>query len=214
MSSLAKVDRFDKDLRQSFLSDPLISSIRDDAKVEYDKTDDRSAGATAELSSSNSDSDEAEDEENKSFEEESNQEILEMSTNARAIAELTLEGFWDIFNQSRSELYRQRSEDGQQSSSTVHLNLQPRVFPRAAGSVFELNRKSRSRVEDHDDDERRPKRGRIETALPGDKLENARFSCPYRKHNRSRYNIHTHRTCALSWFPTIARVKWVSSSRV
>ncbi len=47
---------------------------------------------------------------------------------------------------------------------------------------------------------RPPKRGKIELELPSERIENTRYSCPFRKHSRQRYNIHTHRTCALSCF--------------
>jgi hypothetical protein len=67
--------------------------------------------------------------------------------------------------------------------------------------------KCHSRLVDDEDDGRLPKRGKIESDIAPERIEIARYSCPYRKHNRQRYNNHAHKSCALSWFPTIARIK-------
>jgi hypothetical protein len=40
----------------------------------------------------------------------------------------------------------------------------------------------------------------------------SRLSCPFRKYNTHRYSVHSHRVCALSYWGTIARVKYVSFS--
>jgi hypothetical protein len=127
--------------------------------------------------------------------------------------ELTMETFWDVFNKRREELCRQRAAaDRQATSSAPTIRFLSRkkqasssstasyFFPQACGN-------SHSRADGDEDGGRFPKRSRTDLELPADRIENPRYSFPYRKHNRQRYNIHTHRTCALSWFTTIARLK-------
>jgi hypothetical protein len=129
---------------------------------------------------------------------------------AREKTELALETFWDLFNKHREELCRQRATADQQAptSTPVSLSTKSHAAGSSGASGFPQQRgKSHSRPGDDEDDGRLPKRGRIDSNLPPDRAENPRFSCPYRKHNRQRYNIHTHRTCALSCFNTISRVK-------
>jgi hypothetical protein len=135
-------------------------------------------------------------------------ERLHLDIDARDETELTLETFWDIFNHRREELCRQRGAAAQQASSSIDAGHESgnaasssRIWSRPPNS------KSHQRLNDDEDDGRVPKRRKIESELPPDRIESPRYSCPYRKHNRQRYNIHTHKTCALSWFPTIARVK-------
>jgi hypothetical protein len=130
---------------------------------------------------------------------------------AREQTELTIETFWDVFNKRREELCRQRAAADRQatfsaptsqfsSKQAASSSAAPYFIPQVCGN-------SHSRADDDEDDSRYPKRIRSELELPADRIENPRYSCPYRKHNRQRYNIHTHRTCALSWFTSIARLK-------
>jgi len=127
---------------------------------------------------------------------------------AREEAELTLETFWDVFNKHIEKICRQRAAGDQQAPSSVDNGHES---GNAAGSSLTWSlppgSKSHQRFNDDKGDGRAPKRRKIEPNLPPDRIENPRYSCPYRKHNRQRYNIHTHKTCALSWFPTIARLK-------
>jgi len=37
--------------------------------------------------------------------------------------------------------------------------------------------------------------------------DESKFACPYRKHNPEKYTLQDWRSCALSGFPTVARVK-------
>jgi hypothetical protein len=134
--------------------------------------------------------------------------LLDMK--AREQTELTLETFWDVFNKHREELCRQRAAADRQAPSSATTS-QP--FAKQAANLSttpcipQLCGNSHSRADDDEDDSRYPKRSRTDLELPADRIESPRYSCPYRKHNRQRYNIHTHRTCALSWFSTIARLK-------
>jgi hypothetical protein len=134
--------------------------------------------------------------------------LLDMK--AREQTELTLETFWDVFNKHREELCRQRAAADRQAPSSATTS-QPFAKQAAnlstAPSIPQLCGNSHSRADDDEDDSRYPKRSRTDLELPADRIESPRYSCPYRKHNRQRYNIHTRRTCALSWFSTIARLK-------
>jgi hypothetical protein len=133
-----------------------------------------------------------------------------LSTRAREQAEITIEEFWDLFNKYTNELCRQRATGDRQtpaSTSTSHLRVNDATGSSVTPNFTQSRGNSRSRPTDDEDEDRPPKRGKIELELPGDRIESPRYSCPFRKHDRQRYNIHTHRTCALSCFPTIARVK-------
>jgi hypothetical protein len=63
------------------------------------------------------------------------------------------------------------------------------------------------------DDERPPKRSRNDSNNPNDPSVRIKLSCPYRKRDRRKYNVHTHRTCALSSFPDTARLKYAIDFR-
>jgi hypothetical protein len=132
-----------------------------------------------------------------------------LDISAREQAELTLETFWDVFNRRREELYRQRAAVDQHvpiPNGPAHISGDTTSLP--VTSAFRPLKRRHSRLgNDDEDDGQSPKRGKSEPGLPWDTTEKLRYSCPYRKHNRQRYNIHTHRTCALSGFSTIARVK-------
>jgi hypothetical protein len=133
-----------------------------------------------------------------------------LDTKAREQTELTIETFWDVFNKHGVKLFRQRAAAGQQgpsSAASSQSSVKKTASLSTTSSISQLYGNIHSRADDDEDDWRFPKRIRSELELPADRIENPRYSCPYRKHNRQRYNIHTHRTCALSWFLTIARLK-------
>lgn len=133
-----------------------------------------------------------------------------LSTRAREQPEITMEEFWDLFNKYKNELCRQRVTGDWQapaSTTTGYLRVNDATGSSVTPNFTQTRGNSRSRPTDDEGEDRSPKRGKIELELRSDRIESPRYSCPFRKHDRQRYNIHTHRTCALSWFPTIARVK-------
>ncbi|KAH6706579.1 hypothetical protein BKA61DRAFT_739471 [Leptodontidium sp. MPI-SDFR-AT-0119] len=68
-------------------------------------------------------------------------------------------------------------------------------------------KRPRSRDEesaDEDGNRRHRKQGRRPASSLADSPQ---FSCPFRKHDPEKYNIHSHRVCALTGWDTIARVK-------
>lgn len=72
-------------------------------------------------------------------------------------------------------------------------------------------KRPRSRDEesaDEDGNRRHRKQGRRPASSLADSPQ---FSCPFRKHDPEKYNIHSHRVCALTGWDTIARVKYESS---
>jgi hypothetical protein len=154
------------------------------------------------------DNDETDIEESWSSVDDQDCERPHLDIKARGEAEQTLETFWDVFNKHIEKICRQRVAGDQRAPSSIDNGHES---GNAAGSslMWSLppSSKSHQRFSDDKDDGRAPKRRKIEPELPPDRIENPRYSCPYRKHNSQRYSIHTHKTCALSWFPTIARVK-------
>jgi hypothetical protein len=160
--------------------------------------------------SSVSKSDETENEDSWSSVEELEPRRPLLDTKAREQTELTIETFWDVFNKHREEICRQRAaadRHAPSSATTSQSSAKQAANLSTTSSIPQLCGNSHSRADDDEDDWRFPKRIRSDLELPADRIENPRYSCPYRKHNRQRYNIHTHRTCALSWFTTISRLK-------
>ncbi|KAH6714386.1 hypothetical protein BKA61DRAFT_481996, partial [Leptodontidium sp. MPI-SDFR-AT-0119] len=68
-------------------------------------------------------------------------------------------------------------------------------------------RDSQGSQNDNDGDERDPKRPRTLLCLPLKEYDNKKFACPYRKHNPRKYCVQDSRSCALTPFETVARVK-------
>ncbi|KAE9373021.1 hypothetical protein N431DRAFT_290614, partial [Stipitochalara longipes BDJ] len=121
-----------------------------------------------------------------------------------------MEDFWIIFNQEWSANIRRRTASPSTPSSSVS-------GPSSKWTAEKTNKKhkrstdyNQDHLSDDDDENEGPKRPRRSAALTEDGEESQqKFSCPYRKHNPRKY---THsdrrwRSCALTPFSTIARVK-------
>jgi hypothetical protein len=69
----------------------------------------------------------------------------------------------------------------------------------------------RQRIPDQDSGDesnnKKPRRPGGTQQSSGNLNRPARFACPFRKHDPQKYNIHSHRVCALTSWDTIARVK-------
>ena len=123
--------------------------------------------------------------------------------------------FWTIFNQEWSANIRRRTESPSTPSSSVS-------GPKSQQSAQNSNQKHKrttdsgqDRLPDDDEENEGPKRPRRSPPLPEDGNEyQHKFSCPYRKHSARKYNHldRRWRSCALTPFSTIARVKYVRSS--
>jgi hypothetical protein len=124
-----------------------------------------------------------------------------------ALVDQIMEEFWVIFNQGWSS-----------------------NFTRHAGNSSGTSRLSNAEDTNHDTDVRQPsrrKRQREDEDLGDqngnrnsrplgkrssggkDSEESIKFACLFRKHNPHKYNIYLYRTCALSHWDTIARLKYI-----
>jgi hypothetical protein len=134
----------------------------------------------------------------------------------RALVDRVMSEFWAIFNQKTStdsfnydENTPEPMVDGEQEStngsdtrtSSSSISTSSRSTSRGH-SKRQLNENGEE-PSDGGGRKRAPTKRRLPLA---GQTEN-RFACPFRKHNPRRYNIHTHRSCALSSWATIARVK-------
>ncbi|PMD41919.1 hypothetical protein L207DRAFT_426360, partial [Hyaloscypha variabilis F] len=118
--------------------------------------------------------------------------------------------FWTVFNQEWSANIRRRTESPSTPSSSVS-------GPKSQQSAQNSNKKHKrttysdqDRLPDDDNENEGPKRPRRSAPLPEDANEcQHKFSCPYRKHRPRIYNHldRRWRSCALTPFSTIARVK-------
>jgi hypothetical protein len=122
-----------------------------------------------------------------------------------------METFWDVMNKNWRSYVRERtkvsgdtgasSADGSSQQTPSGTSTVPVPLPKSLG-------KRPVNDDEKNNEERPPKRNRNDSNNPIDISEKIKLSCPYRKRNRRKYNVHTHRTCALSGFPDIARVKY------
>ncbi len=123
--------------------------------------------------------------------------------------------FWTIFNQEWSANIRRRTESPSTPASSVSG---PRSQQSAQDSYKKHKRTTdseRDRLSNDDNENEGPKRPRRSPPLPEDGNEyQHKFSCPYRKHSPRKYNHldRRWRSCALTPFSNIARVKYVRSS--
>lgn len=133
----------------------------------------------------------------------------------RQIAEKSMGEFWDVMNRYWKIIVAQRTRGHEQSTSTSagsSLYSCPELYSSVTEQPEKQQQKTMKRDRkdgDDDDDEdeksfKRPKDNMNDLENP---IKKPRYACPYRKHNRRRYNLHDHRTCALGWFETIARLK-------
>lgn len=133
----------------------------------------------------------------------------------RQIAEKSMGEFWDVMNRYWKIIVAQRTRGHEQSTSTS-AGSSSYSCPELYSSVTEQPEKQQQKTmkrdrkdgdDDDDEDEKSFKRPKDNMNDLENPIKKPRYACPYRKHNRRRYNLHDHRTCALSWFETIARLK-------
>lgn len=175
----------------------------------------RSAGTetSTELAGSMTRSSSGTDEEDSwSSEEETTPVIPKLSGDQRNHVERVMETFWDVMNKNWRSYVRERTKvSGDTGASSANGNSQ-RTSSSGTSTLllpWQKNLGKRPANDDEkDNEERPPKRNRNDSNNPIDTPEKIKLSCPYRKQNRQKYNVHTHRTCALSGFPDIARVKY------
>jgi hypothetical protein len=123
---------------------------------------------------------------------------------------------WTLFNQEWSENVRRRTG----SPSTPSSSVSDPSSASSKRSAEKSNKKHKRARDDNgghrpDEDENEdPKRPRHASACPeGGEDSQQKFACPYRKHNPRKYSHcgRRWRSCALTPFSTIARVKYICS---
>jgi hypothetical protein len=145
------------------------------------------------------------------FEEDAIPKPPTLTGDQRKRVEQVMETFWDVMNKNwKYHIYEKTRNPGEAGASSIANESTSRTTSRNSTlpvpSQKSLGKRPAS-DDERDNEERQPKRNRDNSNLPADTSEKIKYSCPYRKHNRQRYNVHTHRTCALTGFPDIARIK-------
>jgi hypothetical protein len=127
-----------------------------------------------------------------------------------ALVDRVMEEFWVMFNQGWSSNFTQHA--GNSSGTSQSSNAENANHDKDARH---LSRRKRQR----DDDDPGDQNGDRNSNPPGKRSsggknseESIKFACPFRKHNPRKYNIYSHRTCTLSHWDTIARLKYVPSN--
>ncbi|KAH7311034.1 hypothetical protein BKA65DRAFT_163081 [Rhexocercosporidium sp. MPI-PUGE-AT-0058] len=117
-----------------------------------------------------------------------------------------MDHFWTIFDQRWGSNVQQNAT----GSSTRHerargLNADSQPAQSTTSHRKRLRDEDNEDQEDNENEDRRLKRL---NPRPRDKLADAlKFACLFRKHNPSKYSIFDHRSCALSSWRTIGRLK-------
>lgn len=133
-----------------------------------------------------------------------------LSPMKQALVDRIMDEFWVIFNHDWAS--NTRSFKGESSDSPSSQ----RTGSSSDASVSQGGYQKRPRQNDDDsnrDDEGEnpPKKPRL-FSKAGDQFELIRFACPFRKHNPRKYSTNRYSSCAISHWPTVARVKWVLTS--
>jgi hypothetical protein len=124
----------------------------------------------------------------------------------QALVERIMDEFYLIFNQDWASRITQCPEG---CSSTSGGGGDRGTLVDKASSPTSQQKRQRSHYEDSADESgnKKPRRQRADPRPPGEPDNLARFACPFRKHDPQKYNIYSHRVCALTSWDTIARVK-------
>lgn len=96
-----------------------------------------------------------------------------------------------------------REKGSHSSSSSTELNLQQQGSSAERGQ--KRSRNSNGSGKDRDNRDRKRSRPFLLPPLKED--DKTKYACPYRKHNAQKYCVHNWRSCALTPFETVARVK-------
>jgi hypothetical protein len=137
----------------------------------------------------------------------------------RRLVDRVMEEFWGIFGDT---LFAD-SESPVGSGSLVDGDQVSRNCSHAAGIASasssslddqstpsgEQKRKRDDEQEENDNGNNQKKQNPPDRSiLPSAGVHTVRFACPFRKHNPRVYNMYKHRSCALSGWNTIARIKY------
>ena len=138
----------------------------------------------------------------------------------RSLVDRVMEEFWVIFGNtlvadSESPVGSDSVVDGDQVPSNGSDDQRmTRSSSSFTGGQFTSNgeqKRKRDEQEENDNNNNQRKQNPLERPiLPSAGAHTVRFACPFRKHNPRTYNMYTHRSCALSGWTTIARIKYVT----
>jgi hypothetical protein len=130
----------------------------------------------------------------------------------RAMVDRVMAQFWAIFEQQWSSNVRQHFGTSYQESETVGST--PPKQRTAESRSFQRKRQRKGEEEDSDRGDDRTRQPPSQSTPPANgPTERPKFACMFRKHDPCRYSIYSHRSCALSHWPSIARVKYCTHSR-
>jgi len=145
------------------------------------------------------------------FEEDVTPNLPTLTGDQRNRVEQVMETFWDVMNKNWKYRINEKTRNPGEAGASCTTNATTSQTTSGTSSLLIPSQKSLGKRpannDERDNEERQPKRNRDDSNLSADASEKIKYSCPYRKHNRRKYNVHTHRTCALTGFPDIARIK-------
>lgn len=130
----------------------------------------------------------------------------------QAMVDRVMAEFWVIFNQLWPSDIRQHPGDshpepGQLGRLTTNQHS-------AQSQQFQRKRQREDDGEDFDRGSDRSHQPPSQSTPPANgPTERPKFACMFRKHDPCRYSIYSHRSCALSHWPSIARVKYCTHHR-
>jgi len=116
-----------------------------------------------------------------------------------------MDEFWVIFSTTWSSHASQHARHSSQEAEPGGSEIET-----SNGRSSQVNHRKRLRFDDEDPDgtrERDSQPPNNEFTRSDDLNLSLRLACPFRKHNPRQYNVFSHRICALSHWPSIARVK-------
>jgi CheY-like chemotaxis protein len=130
----------------------------------------------------------------------------------RAMVDRVMAQFSAIFEQQWPSNVRQHIGTSYQESETVGST--PPKQRTAQSRSFQRKRQRKDEEEDSDRGDDRIRQPPSQSTAPANgPTERPKFACMFRKHDPCRYSIYSHRSCALSHWPSIARVKYCTHYR-
>lgn len=124
----------------------------------------------------------------------------------QAIVDMVMEEFWAISNQNWLPHVSQCAGGSSQNDSS-HNNSNRGKSKESKNGASGGNGGKRKRADENEDGTEMPltKSSRYDEE---DISEDPRFACPFRKNDPSKYNVYSHRGCAISYWQKIHRLKY------
>ncbi|KAI9743783.1 MAG: hypothetical protein M1818_002517 [Claussenomyces sp. TS43310] len=137
---------------------------------------------------------------------------VKLQQQVRAPVEFVMKSFWELWNPRGADLISQHVACVPNASKSGPVHSGTPSTSSHAGDGHTRNHKPRvrersSEANEDDNDEKAPKRSRTNLGAPPDGGDSLRLACPFRKHDKVKYNVHDFKTCTLSPFENISRLK-------